>query len=93
NYLLDHTLIKIDPEISTTSTANYNNIIKNPPNILINGASSQPLFANPGLLDYRLRTNAPAIGAGLPAIGQQVPLDLDEYSRDTEPDLGCYEFH
>jgi hypothetical protein len=93
NYLFDHTLIKIDPEISTTSTANYNNIIKNPPNILINGASSQPLFANPGLLDYRLRTNAPAIGAGLPAIGQQVPLDLDEYSRDTEPDLGCYEFH
>jgi hypothetical protein len=51
------------------------------------------LFVNPNLLDYRLRATAPTINTGLPLLGQQVPLDLDEYARDGQPDMGCYEYH
>jgi hypothetical protein len=93
NYLFENSLIKIDPTTSTTNTANYNNIIKNPPNITIDGASVQPLFSNINLLDFRLRANAPAINAGSVTIGSQIPLDLDEYARDGQPDMGCYEYH
>lgn len=93
NYLFENSILKIDPTTSTTNTANYNNIIKNPPNITIDGASVQPLFSNVNLLDYRLRANAPGINAGNVAIGLQVPLDLDEYGRDGTPDMGCYEYH
>lgn len=93
NYLFENTVIKIDPETNTSNTANFNNIIKNPANLTVDGNSVQPLFVNPGLLDYRLRANSPAINAGLPALGQQVPLDLDEYARDGQPDMGCYEYH
>ena len=35
----------------------------------------------------------PTINTGLPLVGQQVPLDLDEYARDVQPDMGCYEYH
>lgn len=93
NYLFENSIIKIDPLTNTSNTANYINIIKNPPNITVDGGTLQPLFANVTLLDYHLRTNAPGINAGLPAIGQQVPLDLDEYARDGTPDMGCYEYH
>jgi hypothetical protein len=93
NYLFENSILKIDPLTNTSNTGNYNNIIKNPANISVDGFSVQPLFANPGLLDYRLKANAPAINAGLPSIGQQVPVDLDEYTRDGQPDIGCYEYH
>ena len=93
NYLFENSLIKIDPLTNTSNTSNYNNIIKNPANITIDGGSAQPLFANPNLLDYRLRPTAPCINLGLIAIGLQVPLDLDEYARDGQPDMGCYEYH
>jgi hypothetical protein len=93
NYLFENSIIKIDPETNTTNTSNFNNIIKNPPNITVDGGSTQPLFNNINLLDYRLRAGAPAINAGLPGLGQQIPLDLDEYARDGQPDIGCYEYH
>jgi hypothetical protein len=59
----------------------------------VDGGSAQPLFVNPNLLDYRLRATAPTINTGLTLLGQQVPLDLDEYARDGQPDMGCYEYH
>lgn len=93
NYLFENSIIKIDPNTNTDNTANFNNIIKNPANITVEGVSSQPLFINPSLLDYHLRSTAPGINAGLSAIGQQIPLDLDEYARDGSPDMGCYEYH
>jgi len=93
NYLFENTLIKIDPTINTTNTSNYNNIIKNPANITIDGSSTQPLFANLNLLDYRLRSTAPCVNAGLSGVGLLVPFDLDEYARDGSPDMGCYEYH
>jgi hypothetical protein len=93
NYLFENSIIKIDPATNTSNTVNYNNIIKNPANITIDGISSQPLFIDISLLDYHLRPTAPGINGGLPAIGQQVPFDLDEYARDGQPDMGCYEYH
>lgn len=93
NYLFENSILKIDPTTSTTNTANFYNIIKNPSNITVDGSSVQPLFANINLLDYRLRANAPAINSGLSTIGTQIPLDLDEYARDGQPDMGCYEYH
>ena len=93
NYLFENSIIKIDPATNTSNTVNYNNIIKNPANITIDGISTQPLFIDISLLDYHLRPTAPGINGGLPAIGQQVPFDLDEYARDGQPDMGCYEYH
>jgi hypothetical protein len=93
NYMFENTLLKIDPATNTDNINNYKNIIKNPANITVDGASAQALFVNPNLLDYRLRATAPTINTGLPLLGQQVPLDLDEYARDGQPDMGCYEYH
>jgi len=93
NYLFENSILKIDPTTNTNNTANFNNIIKNPANITIDGASVQPLFENPNLLDYHLRSNSPAVNSGLTAIGLQVPYDLDEVIRDGQPDMGCYEYH
>lgn len=93
NYLFENSIIKIDPTTNTSNAANFNNIIKNPANITIDGASVQPLFVNPNLLDYHLRSNSPATNSGLAAVGLQVPYDLDEVIRDGQPDMGSYEFH
>ena len=93
NYMFENTLLKIDPATNTDNINNYKNIIKNPANITVDGASAQALFINPNLLDYRLRATAPTINTGLPLLGQQVPIDLDEYARDGQPDMGCYEYH
>ncbi|MCZ2249912.1 MAG: hypothetical protein LC111_14230 [Bacteroidia bacterium] len=92
NYLFENTLIKVSPTTNTDNTDNYKNIIKNPPNVVVNGSTTQPLFEDINKQDYHLKANAPAINAGLPLIGQQVPLDLDEHQRDPMPDMGCYEF-
>ena len=93
NYLFENSLLKIDPTTNTSNTANFNNIVKNPPDVAVDGAITQPLFNNINLLDYRLRASAPGINAGLPLLGQQVPIDLDGYARDGQPDMGCYEYH
>jgi len=52
-----------------------------------------PQFHNVTQLDFRLRSNSPAIGAGNPATGIAVPFDLLGRERTLPPDMGAYQFH
>ncbi len=92
NYLFENCVLRISPQTDISDESHYKNNIKNPAYINVDGGSAQPLFENISTLDYHLRANAPCINKGLALIGQQVPLDLDEHNRDSEPDIGCYEY-
>ena len=82
NYTFDHSLIKIDPTINTSSN-NYNNIIKN----------SDPLFIDHLNNDFNLDEDSPAKNAGDFQITQNnnLTLDLNEKLRNNPPDIGAYE--
>ncbi len=49
-----------------------------------------PLFVAPSGNDYRLMTNSPAIDTGLAGTG--ITEDADGNLRDSQPDIGAYEF-
>ena len=82
NYTFDHSLIKIDPNINTSSN-NYNNIIKN----------SDPLFTDHLNNDFNLEEDSPAKNSGDFQITQNnnLTLDLNEKLRNNPPDIGAYE--
>ena len=48
-----------------------------------------PAFRNIELYDYRLDSLSPAIDAGVPSA---VQLDLEGQPRDSQPDIGAYEY-
>jgi hypothetical protein len=80
---VENTILKTT--INTSNTSQFINIIKNP---------TQGVFNQPAEGNFELSVNSPAINAGLPSVGNLVPLDLQENSRtaDGQPDLGVYEF-
>ncbi len=85
NFLFDHSILKIDGSINTT-TSNYNQIIKN-----IN-----PKFINPSGGNYQLDSLSQARNTGDPAIvipGGPLQYDLKGTDRliHLPPDRGCYE--
>jgi len=83
NFSFKNSVIKTDKTIG--NDARYSNMVVNP---------TDPIFENEGDKDYHLKSNSPAINIGDGTIGNQVPLDLDGESRNTDaaPDAGCYEF-
>jgi parallel beta-helix repeat protein len=49
-----------------------------------------PEFVNESGRDYHLQSGSPAIGAG--PTGTGVSNDFDGYTRDSQPDIGAYEY-
>jgi len=58
----------------------------NTPGLILN---EDPLFEETGNYNYRPGGGSPLINAGVPA---GITTDLDEKSRDAQPDIGCYEY-
>ncbi len=80
SYLLDHCLVKTTLRMDNPDY--FRSIIKN----------KDPKFLDLETNDYRIDTLSPAIGAGDPAIGAEVPLDILGNPRGQTPDLGAYQF-
>lgn len=49
-----------------------------------------PQFVNPAKYDFHLKSNSPAIGKANPLTA--TTIDLEEKSRDGNPDIGAFEF-
>ena len=80
-YLFDHCLFKTD-RFQGTSPGFVNCLF-----------NQDPLFADPRNYDFHLSDAlSPAVGAGSPLIGAQVPYDLEGKSRLGTPDLGAYQY-
>jgi hypothetical protein len=79
NYLFQHCLLKTD--IATSSF---------PSNFLSCMINQNPMFASTNLnANFTLITGSPAIDNGLKTLG--VIDDINDASRDANPDMGCYE--
>ncbi|MCF8298379.1 MAG: hypothetical protein K9J13_12605 [Saprospiraceae bacterium] len=78
NYEFNHCLLKTS--LNTTDANFYKNIIKN----------SDPLFEDYTENDFHLKQGSPAINAGTNTIN--IPVDLAGENRDSQPDLGAYEY-
>ena len=79
-YLFDHCLFK---------SKKYDNNCPGFSNCIFN---QNPLFVDYRAFDYHLSDIlSPAVGAGSPVVGAQVPYDLDGKSRTGAPDLGAYQ--
>ena len=55
--------------------------------------NQDPLFNDNHLHDYRLTEESPAIGAGNPAIANDIPYDLFGNDRTERPDIGALQYH
>lgn len=78
NYTFDHCLLKT--LLNTADVNLYKNILKN----------LNPLFEDYSENDYHITSGSPAINAGTPAIS--IPVDIAGENRDSQPDIGAYEF-
>ena len=87
NYSFHYCLLNIEPNPQDNSYDISDPIYFN--NILLN---QDPRFINEDI-NYELDTLSPAMDAGDPVIGVQVPFDLNNNTRDFNgiPDLGAYE--
>lgn len=80
-YLFDHCLIK--SERFQSDSPGFVNCLFN----------QEPLFVDTRNGDFHLSDAlSPAVGAGSPVIGAQVPYDLEGKNRLGTPDLGAYQF-
>jgi hypothetical protein len=52
-----------------------------------------PLFKSQTDENYNLNSNSPARDAGNSTFGTLYPLDINEFSRDGNPDIGAYEYN
>ncbi len=85
NYMFDHSLLRIDPEVNTANGVNYNNIIK---------TEKDTFFVDPINNNFHLDASSLAIGAGSFSIMLSSPTlitDLDGIGRKLDPDMGAYE--
>lgn len=79
-------------EIDPTTTANIDTtVLKTNATIAGQGqlVNQDPQFVSPVNRDYTLRSSSPAIDKG---VTSSVTDDLKGKSRDTTPDLGCFEY-
>lgn len=53
--------------------------------------NTDPLFVNPGLEDYHLKSGSPCINKGIKT-AEVLSLDIENRIRDNSPDKGCHEF-
>jgi hypothetical protein len=72
-------LIKSDQNLSDVNR--YKNIIQN----------VDPQFEDPAIHDHHLKSSSPCIN--IANVFFRVDYDLENYYRDGQPDLGCFEFH
>jgi hypothetical protein len=84
NYLFDHTLLRIDPEVNTSDINFFKDIIK---------TQSDTFFFDQVNNDFHLDGSSPAIDAGSYSIINSPTLfnDLDGKGRKLNPDMGTYE--
>ena len=88
NYLFDHSLLRIDPEVNTSDINFFDNIIK---------TQSDTFFVDQVNNDFHLDASSPAIDAGsfsviLDATNPTTLYnDLDGKGRKLSPDMGAYE--
>lgn len=78
-YVFQNCILKTERNIDTIG---YENCIKNP-------AVADTLFVDRFENNFHLNNESPAINAGFTT---DILLDIDEVARDSQPDLGCYEF-
>jgi len=78
NYKFDHCLIKT---LLNTSDVNFYVDCK---------INSDPKFKDFSENDYELEQNSPAVNAGSTLIN--IPVDLNGKNRDSNPDIGAYEY-
>lgn len=83
NYKFDHTLLKVDPEFSTSNPNLFENVIVN----------KDPNFIDPYEGNFELDTLSAAIDFGKDEYGDLYRLDINLQNRtsDSHPDLGAYE--
>jgi hypothetical protein len=79
DYVFDQVIMKLDTE-NISNTERYIGVIKNP---------SDTLFEDPRADNYALHALSPAIDKGKLL---DIPNDLKGDLRDSEPDLGAYEY-
>ncbi len=75
-----------------TVTANYSIVKSNSLGTTIisnNSFNQDPLFTNESNKNFTLQTSSPAINTGIAL--PSIPLDLIGFTRDANPDKGCYE--
>lgn len=85
--LFNHCLLKTN--INTSSPLRFSNILLNPENIIVDGASVDPIFKNASEADFSLREGSVAIDRG---VVTPLNLDITEKPRDGSPDLGAFEY-
>lgn len=77
NYSFENCIVK-----TKRNTSSFISTIKN----------SDPVFNDISKDDYHLKSNSPAINNGKSLIGIGISDDMDSKSRDSQPDIGCYEY-
>lgn len=87
NVQFDHCLLKTN--INTSNSTRFTNILLNPSNITVDGASEDPIFKNALSQDFSLREGSVAINQGklTPLV-----LDITDKPRDASPDFGAFEY-
>jgi hypothetical protein len=79
-YTFNHCLLRTD---LNTSNSHFQSCL------IGNDNSTYPMFGNYQTADYTLQSGSPAINAGLITLG--VVDDINDKTRDAQPDMGCYE--
>jgi hypothetical protein len=86
NYFFDHCLLEVEDILKNNQFPNFfDHTVKS-----INGSGDENLFLNIDEYDYRPDTMSIVIDASKYITGFN--LDIDGLSRDSKPDIGCYEF-
>ena len=85
-YNMEHCLIKAKDMLSE---GDFTDLLDNCTNCL-NGAGEEDLFLDMDNYNYRPDTNSIVINKGL--IIPELIDDIEGNPRDTQPDIGCYEF-
>lgn len=85
NYLFDHCLLRISPDVNTSNGPNFNNVLK---------TTVDTFFVDQYNNDFHLDASSPAIDAASYSIMQSSPSlfsDIEGKGRKMKPDIGAYE--
>lgn len=89
NVSFENCIVKVD-DLLTDRDGLYSDFLENQCESCINGMRSDALFVDANEDDYHLDTLSIAIGQGQIIPG--ITIDLEDNPRDSEPDIGCYEY-